>query len=237
MISATQSDRARRFYLRIMSKHLERDLGYLQRSLVSAARFVERAIQKSLRSLHGRDPILAQEVIDEDFTIDLEEIHIEEECLKVLALHQPVAADLRRVMSILKMNLEIERIADLAESIAERSLNIQFGHAISIPADLRKMSDVATSMLRLAVDAFVDLNTELARTVCRLDDQVDEFESVIIAELVRLMKERAELVEPGLSLYAITRHIERIADHATNIAEDVMYLVQGKIVRHHAEAK
>ena len=215
-----------------MSKHLERDLDNLQKDLLTLAASVEEAIHKAIRALQERDVELAEEVIDGDNDIDEEENHVEEECLKVLALHQPVAVDLRRVTSVLQINTDLERMADLAEDIAERAVALARWPAIPIPADLQRMTDLASSMVRQALDAFVNLDARLARLVCRLDDEVDRYNKSIIDELIAAMQRAPEMVEPGLSLFSATRHLERIADHATNIAEDVLYLIDGEIVRH-----
>jgi phosphate transport system protein len=219
-----------------MSKHLERDLDDLQKDLLALAASVEEAIHKAIRSLQERDVPLAEEVIDGDNDIDEEENHIEEECLKVLALHQPVAVDLRRVTAVILINTDLERMADLAEDIAERAIALARFPVIPIPADLQRMTDLTSSMVRQALDAFVNLDAKLARLVCRLDDEVDRCNKSIIDELIRLMQRSPDMVEPGLSFFSATRHLERIADHATNIAEDVIYLVEGAIVRHRPAA-
>jgi phosphate transport system protein len=219
-----------------MSKHLERDLDNLQKDLLALAASVEEAIHKAIRALQERDVELAEEVIDGDNDIDEEENHVEEECLKVLALHQPVAVDLRRVTSVLQINTDLERMADLAEDIAERAVALARWPVIPIPGDLQRMTDLASSMVRQALDAFVNLDAKLARLVCRLDDEVDRYNKSIIDELIRMMQRSPDMVEPGLSFFSATRHLERIADHATNIAEDVIYLVEGAIVRHRPAA-
>jgi len=219
-----------------MSKHLERDLDDLQKDLLALAASVEEAIHKAIRALQERDVPLAEEVIDGDNDIDEEENHVEEECLKVLALHQPVAVDLRRVASVMLINTDLERMADLAEDIAERAVALARWPAIPIPADLQRMTDMTSSMVRQALDAFVNLDAKLARLVCRLDDEVDRLNKSIIDELIRLMQRSPDMVESGLSLFSATRHLERIADHATNVAEDVIYLVEGAIVRHRPAA-
>jgi phosphate transport system protein len=219
-----------------MSKHLERDLGSLQRDLLALAASVEEAIHTATRALRERDPDTAQDVIDGDKEIDQEENHIEEECLKLLALHQPVAVDLRRIAAALKINNELERMADLAEDIAERAAHLALLPAIHVPEGLQGMTDLTITMVRQSLDAFVNLDARQARRVCRLDDTVDRYNNDIIAELIALMRRSPEMVEPGLSLFSATRHLERIADHATNIAEDVVYLVEGVIIRHHPEA-
>jgi phosphate transport system protein len=215
-----------------MSKHLQRDLESLQRDLLTLAASVEEAIHKSTRALQERDAEQAEQVIAGDSVIDQEENHIEEECLKILALHQPVAIDLRRIAMALKINTELERMADLAEDIAERALHLARLPVVPIPEKLQRMTDLATSMVRESLDAFVNLDTRQARRVCRLDHEVDRYNNEIIQELVGMMKESPTKVEAGLSLFSATRHLERIADHATNIAEDVVYLVEGTIIRH-----
>jgi len=219
-----------------MSKHLERDLDNLQRDILAQASSVEDAIHKAIRSLQGRDAALAQQVIDGDSEIDEEENHVEEECLKILALHQPVAVDLRRISAALMINVDLERMADLAEDIAERALCLARPPFIPIPEKLQRMTDLTTSMVHQSLDAFVNMDAHLARRVCRLDDDVDNYNNAIIEELIKAMQESPEMVTPGLSLFSATRHLERIADHATNIAENVIYLVEGEIVRHRPSA-
>lgn len=219
-----------------MSKHLQRDLDNLQRDLLALAGSVEDALNKAIRALKERDGDLARQVIAGDSRIDEEENRVEEECLKALALHQPVAIDLRRVAAVMKINSDLERMADLAEEIAERALHLARLRAIAIPARLSQMTDLTATMVKQSIDAFVSLDTETARRVCRLDDEVDLCNEEIIRGLIRLMQQSPEMVEPGMSMFSATRHLERIADHATNIAEDVIYLAEGAIVRHHPEA-
>jgi phosphate transport system protein len=219
-----------------MGKHLQRDLDNLQRDLLTLAASVEEVIHKSIRSLQDRDVELAQEVIAEDNQIDQEENHVEEECLKILALHQPVAVDLRRIAVAMKINSDLERMADLAEDIAERALHLARLPQVAVPRKFQAMTDLTTSMVRQSLDAFVNLDARQARRVCRLDDEVDRFNREIIEEVIDLMRSGPDLVEPGLSLFSANRHLERIADHATNIAEDVVYLVEGEIIRHRPAA-
>jgi phosphate transport system protein len=219
-----------------MSKHLQRDLEYLQRDLLALAASVEEAILAAIRALQERNVAIAQDVIEGDTEIDKEENQVEEECLKMLALHQPVAVDLRRIAAALKINNELERMADLAEDIAERAAHLARLPAIPVPAGLQEMTDLTATMVRQSLDAFVNLDARQARRVCRLDDTVDRLNNEIIQEIIASMREAPEMVEPGLSLFSATRHLERIADHATNIAEDVVYLVEGVIIRHHPEA-
>jgi phosphate transport system protein len=219
-----------------MVKHLERDLENLQEDILELSRAVEQAIFKATQALQARDVGLAQEVIEGDRGIDEGENRVEEECLKMLALHQPVAGDLRRVVSVLMINVDLERMGDLAEDIAGRAIALASVPAIDSSDRLPRMADLTTLMVRQSLEAFVNLDTQLARAVCRLDDEVDRYNNEIIEELVEAMRQHPELVEAGLSLFSATRHLERIADHATNIAEDVIYLVEGELVRHHPEA-
>jgi phosphate transport system protein len=219
-----------------MAKHLQRDLENLQRDLLALAASVEEAIHLAIRALRERETGPARQVIAGDTQIDLEENHIEEECLKILALHQPVAVDLRRIAAALKINTDLERMADLAEDIAERALHLAQMPAIPIPENLQRMTDLTATMVRQSLDSFVNFDARLARRVCREDDEVDRYNNEIIQELIGMMQQSPAMVEPGLSLFSATRHLERIADHATNIAEDVVYLVEGNIVRHQPAA-
>jgi phosphate transport system protein len=219
-----------------MSKHLQRDLDNLQRDILAMAGLVELTIYKAIRALTERDVIMAREVISGESQIDDEENHIDEECLKMLALHQPVAIDLRRITAAMMIIVDLERMGDLAEEIAERAIQLARPPYFPIPERLQRMTDLTTTMVRQSLDAFVNLDIHLARLVYRLDDEVDGYCDQIIKELVQAMKSSPELIEGGLSLFSATRHLERIADHATNIAEDVIYLVEGEIVRHRPQA-
>src|SRR5208283_3122994 len=159
----------------LMTKHLERDLDTLQRDIVEQAAAVEEAIYKAIRSLQERDVALARQVIAEEPPIDRQENAVEEECLKILALHQPVAIDLRRVVTILQINIELERMADLAVAIAERALVLAEPPLIRVPEKLQAMTDMTASMVRQSLDSFVNLDSRLARRVHRLDDEVDRY--------------------------------------------------------------
>ncbi|HJT77150.1 MAG TPA: phosphate signaling complex protein PhoU [Gemmataceae bacterium] len=219
-----------------MSKHLERDLEGLQRALLGMAALVEEAIRKATRALQERDAGLAREVIDGDSAIDEEENRVGEECLKMLALHQPVAGDLRRVAAVLMISTDLERMGDLAEDIAERANHLAGLPPVPLDDKLQRMTDLTTLMVRQALDTFVHLDPRRARVVCRLDDEIDRYNDELIDDLTAAMRAAADRVEPGLSLFSAVRHLERIADHATNVAEDVIYLVEGEIVRHRPAA-
>lgn len=213
-----------------MAIHLQRDLENLQEELIALSSRVEAATQKAIRALSERDANLAQEVIDGDPENDRKDNRLEEECLKMLALHQPVAVDLRRIAAALKINTDLERIADLAENIAERVVHLVQFPPVSVPDKLRGMTDLTTTMVRQSLDAFANLDANQARLVCRLDDEVNRYNDDIIEEVIELMEQSPTMIRPGLSLFSAVRHLERIADHAKNIAEDVVYLVEGIII-------
>jgi phosphate transport system protein len=219
-----------------MSIHLHRDLEDLQRRVVAMASAVEQAVEGAIHALFERDAELARKLMDGDTPIDLEENEIEEDCLKILALHQPVAGDLRRVTAVLKINTDLERMGDLAVNIAERAYALALLPEMPIPSTLRQMTDITNTMVRDSLDAFVNLNVQLAKRVCRMDDEVDRYNGEIIDLVSAFMKQAPANVESGLHLFSAARQLERIADHATNIAEDVVYLADGKIIRHHPEA-
>jgi len=216
-----------------MSKHLERDLEALEREILAQSSLVEEMIAKACRALVDRRVDLSSEVVEAEQQIDVREVKIEEECLKILALHQPVAVDLRRTATVLKINTELERIADLAVNIAERTSSLSDHLDFEIPDKLERMADLATDMVHDALDAFVELDVDAAREVCRRDEEVDLLNRQVIDELYEMMQARPDMVEPAMHVFSISRHVERIADCATNIAEDVIYLVEGEIARHH----
>ena len=215
-----------------MSKHLLRDMEKLNNELLAISSMVEEMIDKATQALTDRRYQLADEVVNSDPYVDQHEVHVEEECLKMLALHQPVAVDLRRIATVMKVNNDLERIADLAVSIAQRAQAMDEFPAFPIPERLPQMVAIATRIVRGAMDAFVNMDNGFARQIIAMDAQVDQFNCDIIAELQGIMQQRPELVAPALHCFSAVRHIERIADHATNIAEDVVYLVEGDIVRH-----
>jgi phosphate transport system protein len=217
-----------------MSRHLERDLESLQKRIVGFAGLVETAIFKSVQAIHDHNRDLAEEIIDGDEAIDLKENEIAEECLKLLALHQPVATDLRRIATTFMITTDLERMGDLARHIAEAAVTLS-PTQVPIPPKFGKMAEVTTQLVRQSLDSFVNLDSQLARRVVRMDDEVDRYNDEIIEDLVAYMKKSPANIESGVTLFAATRHLERIADHATNIAEDVIYMVEGDIVKHRPE--
>lgn len=215
-----------------MSIHLVRDLDSLHRLVLTMCANVEDMIHSAVETLHHPNYDRAREIVAQDDNIDTLDVEIEEECLKLLALHQPVAIDLRRITTVMKISAELERVADLGVSIAQRALGIISCPELTIPETLHEMSRRALDMLHQSIDAYVHLDVRLARQVCQQDEAVDALNREIINELTVLMRNRPDLVEPAVHLFSAGRQVERIADHATNIAEDVVYLVQGEIIRH-----
>src|SRR3954469_3271264 len=218
-----------------MSKHLQRDIDSLNTELLNIWSMVEEMNYKATQALAHRRYDLADEVVKSDPFVDQHEVHVEEECLKILALHQPVAVDLRRIATVMKVNNDLERIADLAVSIAQRAQAVDEFPAFAIPDRLPRMVVLATEMVRGAMNAFVNMDTAAARRIIAMDRTVDQYNRDIIAELQTLMQTQPEAVPPALHSFSAVRHLERIADHATNIAEDVIYLAEGDIVRHRHE--
>jgi phosphate transport system protein len=230
-----------------MGKHLARDLDDLQRRVTGMAARVEEAVYAALKALQTRDRALAADVIAGDEAVDALENGIYEECLKIQALHQPVAIDLRRIATTFMVTTDLERMGDLAVDIAERAVALaglpDILSAGPPPADgvpltekIAAMTDTATAMVREALDAFVNLDARQARRVVRMDDQVDRAHADVIRDVIARMRASPDAVEPGVSLFSAVRHLERIADHATNIAEDVVYLVDGDVIRHRPES-
>ncbi len=215
-----------------VSNHLSRDLDNLHRDVVTMSIMVEELVNRAVELLTRPDVNLARALAEEDDRIDQWDVQIEETCLKILALHQPVAGDLRRITTVLKISNELERIADLGVNIAERAMGLINGPIVAIPEALPQMIRLAVKMLNRSIDAYVRLDSHLAREVIGTAHQVDSFQSQIITQLRDVMQSQHEQVESALHLISASRHIERIADHATNIAEDVVYLFEGEIVRH-----
>ena len=215
-----------------MSKHLERDIHALHQRLMSLFGIVEKMIDKAVLALCEKHVELAKEVIATDALVNATEVEIEEDCLKILALHQPFAGDLRRITTVMKINVELERMADLSCNIAERAECMHQHPFFPMPDQLPSMVNEAKKMIRVALDSFVESDANLARHVITLDAEVDRYNLEIISELKSLMRQDPALVEPALHCFSASRHIDRVADLAENIAEDVIYLVDGDIVRH-----
>lgn len=215
-----------------MSVHLQREIERLKKSVLSLCALVEEQAQIAVRALLDRDEEAAQEVQRRDIDIDQREVEVEEDCLKILALYQPVAADLRFIISALKINNDLERIGDLAVNIARKAATFAGLPPMEIPFDLSGMWLKVQSMLRDSIDALVNLDAMLANDVCGRDDEVDRMKHDFRYRAEEMIHVDPEKTSTLLTLVAVSRNLERIADHATNIAEDVIYMVQGTIVRH-----
>ena len=218
-----------------MSKHWQRDLDALQRAVLAMSSQVEEMIEKACRALRDSRIELVDDVIALEEGVNEREVQIEEECLKILALHQPVAIDLRRAAMLLKINNDLERMADLAVNIAERTRSLSKFLTFHIPERFDAMARLAIGMVNSALDAFVHLDSEAAREICHQDNLVDDINRQNIDEMYRRMRDDSESVEPALQFFSCSRHVERIADLATNIAEDVIFLVEGEIARHRTD--
>lgn len=214
-----------------MSTHLQRDISTLHNDLLSMYAIVEEMIQIAVDGLARPSRDIAETLRKRDNDIDSWDVRIEDECLKVLALHQPVARELRRVTSVLKITGELERVADLSVNIAKRTIDTMYTE-VDVPAALQRMANIATGLLRRSITAYIELDADLARQVCEEDETVDTLNKQLLAEFVAHMKQSPHLIEPLTHLFTATRHLERVGDHATNIAEDVVYLVEGEIIRH-----
>jgi phosphate transport system protein len=218
-----------------MHRHFEEELSELKQKLLTMGSLAERALHQSLKALVERDAQLGLQIFDGEEAINLLQIEIDDRAMRLLALQQPMAADLRLIASAVKINNDLERIGDLCVNIAQRVLSLINQPPVSPMIDLPKMAALAEKMLHDALDAFVNRNADLARTVLESDDKVDRYRDDIFQELVRFMTSHPEAVQCGVDLLLISRNIERVADHATNIAEDVIYAVAGRDVRHHIE--
>ena len=215
-----------------MSTHLNNDLERLHRDILQMCSIVEGMIHRAVDGLTEPARGLSAELAQTDSQIDRLDVQIEDECLKILTLHQPVATDLRRIATVMKVTGELERVADLGVNIAERAEGLFASAHILVPQQMHDMSRLAMEMLHRSIDSYVQLDSQHARQIIAEDDLVDQLNSQMILDLHSTMKSSPDLVEPALHLFSATRHIERVADHATNIAEDVVYLVEGEIIRH-----
>jgi phosphate transport system protein len=215
-----------------MSVHMRRDIDNLKRRLLSFSARVEEALSQAVEALNGRDERLAQAIIAADDELDREEVAIEEDCLKILALYQPVATDLRFVVAVLKMNNDLERMGDLAANIAKRAAFAASQPPVELPLDFSRMADKAMSMVNRSLDALVNRDAALARAVCADDDELDAMRKKYQDRIVEESKRHPDKLELLMALSSVYRHLERIGDMATNVAEDVIYMLEGAIIRH-----
>jgi phosphate transport system protein len=220
-----------------MERHFHQELKELKEDLLKMGELVEAAIHTAVSALVSRDSRLAEKTIKEDENINTYEIMIEKKCLELLALQQPMAADLRFIVSTLQIIKDLERMGDQAVNIAERALILNQESPVKPFIDLPKMATLVESMVKDSLDAFVNRDVKKARNVCEGDDQVDNYNEKIFHELLSIMIKDQTTISRAVYLILIGRSLERIADHATNISEDVIYMVEGRVIKHHAEEK
>lgn len=218
-----------------MSIHLQKDLEHLNKELLILSSMVEDATNKAMLALVDRRLELAREVMREDDRINTREVLIEEECLKMLALHQPVAADLRFIVAVLKVNNDLERMGDLAVNIAERAAYLATREPLQVSLDFPKMAEGVREMVRASLDSLTNMNPRLARHVLTMDDEIDEANRGMFEILQDLMHRDPSTIERAVHLLSASRYLERIADLATNIAQDVVYIAEGRLIRHLTE--
>jgi phosphate transport system protein len=215
-------------------RHFEEELAQLQQRLLKMGGMAEEQMCDAVKALERRDPALVDRTLNGDEPINALHIEIDDRCFKLLALHQPMAADLRAIVAAVKINTDLERVGDLAINIAEAAKRYLDHPPVKPLIDIPRMGDIAQRMLRDALDSFVRRDTSLAETVLSADDRLDALKTQIFRELLTFMLSDPGTIEPALDLILISRHLERIGDHATNIAEDVIFMVSARDVRHHA---
>jgi phosphate transport system protein len=215
-----------------MPRYLLRELEKIKKQILSLGAMVEDRVRMATKTIENQDAATARKIIDLDWEIDEMEVDVEEECLKILALYQPVAVDLRFIVTAIKINNDLERIGDQAVNIAERVINVAKRPNFGFVFDYSTMAEQAETMLRMSLDALVNLDVDLAFKVINLDDKVDNIQKDAYDRIKKAIKKNPHHVGHLINLLLISRHLERLADHATNIAEEVIYLIEGEIVRH-----
>ena len=213
-------------------RHLQREIDRLKRKILALGALVEESLRLAFQAIEQRDAAKARRVIATDVLIDQNEVDVEEECLKILALYQPVAGDLRFVAAVIKINSELERIGDLAENIAKRALDLLDEYPVPAPATVAVMADRTGTILEKALDALVRQDALTAREVLVADREIDALYRQLLDELKAVLRSDPEHLDAIVLLFSVARYLERLADHATNIAEDVLYMVEGEIQRH-----
>jgi phosphate transport system protein len=215
-----------------MSKHLHRELDKIKKKILSLGALAEERVRLAVEAVASLDMQMAQKIITADWEIDDMEVDIEEECLKILALHQPVAVDLRFLVAAIKINNDLERIGDEAVNISERVITLAKRPPLEFVFDYAPMAEKTQAMLKMSLDALVHLDVDLAFRVMTLDDEVDDMQVLAYDRIKEAIKRMPDRVSYLINLLLISRHLERLADHTTNIAEEVVYLIEGEIVRH-----
>jgi phosphate transport system protein len=220
-----------------METHFQQELNKLKEQILKMGGLAEQAIKNAVEALVKRDTPLAEKTIAEDRHINEMEIAIDEQCLKLLALHQPLAADLRFITSAMRINYELERIGDQAVNIAERVILLNQEPQLKPYIDIPRMAEITKKMVKDVLDAFVNRDPVLARKVCERDDEVDALNDQVFRELLTYMMADPKTITRAVYLIIISRCLERIADHATNIAEGIIFMVKALVIKHHADAK
>jgi phosphate transport system protein len=220
-----------------METHFQKELQELKEGLLKMAALVEEAISTAVQSLVKRDSDLAKRTFEGEDQINRMEIDIEDTCLKLLALRHPMAADLRFITSAMKIITDLERMGDQAVNIAERAIFLNQEPQLKPYIDIPKMAEIAQSMVKDVLDAFVNQDSKLARSVCERDDMVDGLNDQVFRELLTFMMSDPQMITRAVHLMIVCRCLERIADHATNLAEDVIFLVDARVIKHHADVK
>jgi phosphate transport system protein len=215
-----------------MHRHFDDELQSLKEQILRMGGLAEEQVQGALRALVERDSDLARKIIENDRQVNTVDVAVDEDCLRLLALQQPTARDLRFITTAMKISTELERISDLAENICERAIELNEEPQLKPYIDIPRMANWALQMVKEALDAFVNHDAALARKVCRDDDFVDDLTHQLFRELLSFMLENPQTITRAIRITFIAKYLERIADHATNVAELVVYLVEGKIIRH-----
>ena len=219
-----------------MERHFDQELKELNKDILRMGCYAEEAIYKSIEALKNRDKELAKSIIANDVNVDKLELEIDEKCVDLIALYQPMAKDLRFIMTGMKLNTELERIADIAVDIAQRALELVDKPLLKPLVDIPKLTVVAQNMVKMSVDSFIKGDVELARKVILSDGEANHLRNLISQELIDdYMGKDCSTAPRAVQLLLITRFLERICDHTTNIAEDVIYMVQAEVVKHHPE--
>jgi phosphate transport system protein len=218
-----------------LTRHFDRELGNLKQDLLRMAALAETAVGKSVESVTNRDSDRAREVIIDDITLNRMELAIEEQAFKLLALRQPVATDLRLTVAAMRIATELERIGDQAVNIAERALELNSRPPLELPIDIKLMANLALGMVRTSIDAFVNQDPKLALQVCQRDVEVDILDDEYIQKLLDSMIQESRWVTRLHHFIIVVRNLERIADLATNIAEDIVFIVEGRVIKHRCE--
>lgn len=217
-----------------MTRHFEMEIDQLRTMLIRMGSLVEEQIDYAVKALVQGDLGLVRLVMERDKTVDEYDNTIDKQCMKIFALSQPVAIDLRLLMAALKINNELERIGDIAVNLCERVEPLAAYQELVRKTSLAEMAEAAREMMKMAIDSFVNNDPSFATKVLESDDYVDQLDRDTFNLMTKVMRESPELIEPAVHIVILSRHIERLADHATNIAEDVIFLVNAKIIKHHA---